>query len=93
MCIYDEVLHCKGIYCTRHKHDIDLFYAQLIDVWSPARIELLLSSQFYHSEPGYNNNIKYLFDNALLWHYFLEIKSRPGVANLTYPHPVYPGYN
>ena len=38
------------------------------------------SSPSHHSKPGWNDNIKYLRDDALSWHYFWKMNSHPGTG-------------
>ena len=66
MYIGDQLLHCKYINCMRHKRDISMCYAQLIDACSSAS-DLIpnTSSRSHHSKPGWNDNIKYLCDDTL----------------------------
>ena len=56
-------------------------YSQLIDICSSASDSIpTTSSPSHHSKPGWNDNIKYLRDDALSWHYFWKINSRPGTG-------------
>ena len=81
MYIDDQLLHCKDINCIRHKRDISMCYSQLIDICSSASDSIpTTSSPSHHSKPGWNDNIKYLRDDALSWHYFWKINSRPGTG-------------
>ena len=81
MYIYDKLLHCKDINCTRHKRDVNICYAQLIDVCSSASDSIpTTSSRSHRSKPGWNDNIKYIRDGALSWHYLWKINSRPGTG-------------
>ena len=62
----------------RHKRDISMCYAQLIDVCSSASDSIpTTSSRSHRSKPGRKDNIKYLRDEALSWHYILKINRRP----------------
>ena len=55
-----------------------MYYAQLIDGFSSASDSILTTSSRSHcSKLGWNYNIKYLRDDALSWHYFWKINSRP----------------
>ena len=66
MYIDDQLLHCKDINCMRHKRDISMCHAQLIDVCSSASNSIpTTSSRSHRSKPGWNDNIKYLRDDAL----------------------------
>ena len=66
MYIDDELIHYIDINCTRHKHDISMFYSQLIYVCSSGDVSILTTcSQSHRSKPGWNDNIKYLRDDAL----------------------------
>ena len=81
MYIDDQLLHCKDINCIRHKRYISMCYSQLIDICSSASDSIpTTSSPSHHSKPGWNDNIKYLRDDALSWHYFWKINSRPGTG-------------
>ena len=77
----DQLLNCKYINCLRHKYDISMCYAQLIDVCSSAS-DLIptTSSRSHRSKQGWNDNNNYLRDDALSWHYFWKINSRPGTG-------------
>ena len=76
--MYIELLHYKDINCIRHKRDISMCYAQLIDVCSSASDSIpTTTSRFHRSKPGWNYNIKFLRDDALSWHYLWKINSRP----------------
>ena len=69
--IDDKLLHCKDIHCTRHKRHISMCYANLIDVCSSACDSIPTTSSRHHRrKPGCNDNIKYLLDDAVSWHYF-----------------------
>ena len=82
MHIDDQLLHSKAINCMRHKCDISMCYAQLIYVCSSASYSIpTTSSRSHRSKPGWNDNIKYLRDDALLWNYFWEINSRRGTGS------------
>ena len=81
MYIDDQVLHWKDINCMRHKCDISMCYAQWIDVCSSASDSIPTTpSRSHRSKPGWNDNIKYLHDDALSWYYFWKINSRPGTG-------------
>ena len=70
MYIDDQLLHCKDINCIRHKRDMSMCYDQLIDVCSCASDSIPTTySRSHCSKPGWNDNIKYLRDDALSWHY------------------------
>ena len=58
----------------RHKRDISMYYAQLIDVCSSV-CDLIpaTSSRSHRSKPGWNDNIRYLRNDALSWHYIWKI--------------------
>ena len=78
MYIDDQLLHCKDINCMRHKRDISMCYAQLIVVSSSSSDSIpATSSRSHRSKPGWNDNIKYLRDDALSWHYLWKFNSRP----------------
>ena len=52
--------------CIRHKRDISMCYSQLIDICSSASDSIpTTSSPSHHSKAGWNDNIKYLRDDAL----------------------------
>ena len=56
--IDDQLLHCKDINCRRHKRDISMYYAQLIDVCPSASDSIpITSSRSHRSKPGWNDNI------------------------------------
>ena len=79
--LYDQLLHGKDINCIRHTRDISMCYSQLIDICLSASDSIpTTSSPSHHSKPGWNDNIKYLRDDALSWHYFWKINSRPGTG-------------
>ena len=62
----------------RHKRDISMCYAQSIDIFSSDSDPIPF--QYHRSKPGCIDTIKYIIrdDDALSWHYFWKINSRPG---------------
>ncbi len=79
--INDDLMHCRDIHCVKHKTELCTLYNDLITSCLCAS-ELIPTTTPMSSKnkPGWNEEIKFLKREALSWHSFWKMNSRPSVG-------------
>ena len=77
------MLDCDDQYCSVHKDEIVDLYKSVVNACIIASDHIPTTSPSTAKVmPGWNDGVKYLRDEALSWHHFWKINSRPRAGYL-----------